>query len=80
MTSTKKTKLLALLMMVSFLISCSSIPSNAKLPLPPEIIYPSISLGDVSCLPKKTKEKIKKRDGMKSARIETLTNIIKKTH
>lgn len=75
-----KAKLLALLMTVSFLISCSTVTTQAKLNLPPDIQYPKITLEEVECLPKSIKEKIKKRDQLKSQRIETLKNIIKSTH
>lgn len=75
-----KAKLLALLMMASFSISCTSVPANVTLQIPPDIQYPKITLEEVECLPKSIKEKIKKRDRLKSQRIETLKNIIKSTH
>lgn len=74
-------KKIILLIVVSFWISaCSSIPSQAKLPLPPELIYPVITPDEVSCLTDNAFNKIKKRDKLKSARIETLTEIIRSTH
>ena len=73
-------KLTAILMMVSFLISCGSVTQKPFLPLPPQPIYPKISLEEVSCLPKSVKIKIKKRDKLKTEHILTLENIIKSTH
>jgi len=75
-----KYKLIALLIATTFLISCSTIPTNAVLKLPPKISYPVISSGEVSCLTNSAFNKIKKRDKLKSARIETLKNIIRSTH
>lgn len=75
-----KVKLLVLLMMVIFLTSCSSVPAKAKLPLPPALVVPKITLDEVSCLPESVKIKIKKRDQLKSKRIITLENTIKTTH
>ena len=75
-----KLKMTILLIAASFSINCSHIPTNAVLPLPPELTYPTVSASEVSCLPDKTFNKIKKIVKLKSARIETLTNIIKTTH
>lgn len=75
-----KSKMIILLIATSFLISCGSIPTNAVLKLPPEITYPVISAQEVSCLTDETFNKIKKRDKLKSARIQTLRNIILSTH
>ena len=76
----KKSKTILLLIASLFLISCSSIPTTAKLKLPPEIAYPVITPDEVSCLTDSAFNKIKKRDKLKSARIETLKGIIKATH
>ena len=73
-------KLTAILLTASFLISCSSIGSQARLPLPPPIDYPKVSLEEVECLPDEVKKKILKRDRLKTARIKALTNTIRKTH
>ncbi len=75
-----KLKTTTLLIASLFSINCSHIPTNAVLPLPPKISYPVITPGEASCLPDNVFNKIKKRDKLKSARIETLTNIIKTTH
>jgi len=76
-----KYKATTLLIVTSFLtISCGHIPSNATLKLPPKLIVPTISASEVSCLTNNVFNKIKKRDKLKSARIETLRNIIKSTH
>ena len=77
----QKYKLIALLIVTTLWISgCDSIPSHAVLKLPPELIVPSISAQEVSCLPDNVFNKLKKRDKLKSARIETLISIIKSTH
>lgn len=73
-------RMITLLIASLFLISCSHIPTTAKLPLPPKIDYPVITPNEVSCLPDNVFNKIKIRDRLKSARIETLTDIIKTTH
>jgi hypothetical protein len=75
-----KLKTTILLIAALFSISCSTTPVVVALELPPKITYPSISAGDVTCLPDSVFNKIKKRDKLKSARIETLINIIKTTH
>jgi hypothetical protein len=75
-----KLRTIILLTAISSLISCSSIPTQARLKLPPEITYPVITSQEVQCLTDNTFNKIKKRDKLKSARIETLTEIIKATH
>lgn len=75
-----KLRMIILLIASLSLINCSSIPTNAVLTLPPEITYPVITPEEVSCLTDEVFMKIKKRDKLKSARIETLTNIIKATH
>jgi len=75
-----KYKTTILLIASLFLTSCGHIPTNAVLKLPPELIYPSVNPTEVSCLSGNTFNKIKKRDKLKSARIETLKNIIKATH
>ena len=74
-----KLKMIILLTAISFSISCSVIPQSAKLKLPPPITYPVIMAGEVSCLTDNAFNKIKKRDKLKSARIETLRNIILST-
>ena len=76
----QKYKMIILLIATSFLISCSHIPTNAVLKLPPELIVPSISAQEASCLPDNVFNKLKKRDKLKSARIETLKSIIRATH
>jgi len=74
-------KMITLLIVTSFWISaCSPIPTQARLPLPPELTYPVITAQEVSCLTDGAFNKIKKRDKLKSARIHTLTEIIKTTH
>lgn len=75
-----KYKTIILLIAASSLINCSGIPSQAKLPLPPEINYPVITAEDVKCLSDEVFGKIVKRDKLKSARIETLKGIIRSTH
>ena len=75
-----KLRTIILLTAAIFLISCSHIPTSAVLKLPPEISYPVITAGEVSCLTDNAFNKIKKRDKLKSARIETLKNIILSTH
>ena len=77
-----KTRLKMILLLIAslFLINCSHIPTNAALQLPPQITYPIIAPEEVSCLSDDVFQKIKIRDKLKSARIETLTNIIKATH
>ena len=76
-----KTKLLVLLPMVVFLTSCACVGTQAKLTLPPELVVPKISLGEVKGkIPDEVIERIKLRDQKKSARIETLKSIIKTTH
>lgn len=73
-------KTIILLIAISSSISCSSTGSNPYLKLPPPITYPAVTAGEVSCLTDNVFNKIKKRDKLKSARIETLRNIIKSTH
>ena len=74
-------RMISLLIVTSFWISaCSHIPTQAVLPLPPQITYPVITPDEVSCLTDEVFNKIKKRDKLKSARIETLANIIRSTH
>ena len=75
-----KYKTIILLIASLFLINCSHIPTNAVLPLPPELIVPTISVQEVECLSDKTFLKIMKRDKLKSARIETLKAVIRTTH
>jgi len=73
-------KMITLLIVTSFWINaCSSIPTQAKLPLPPELVYPVITAQEVQCLTDNAFNKIKKRDKLKSARIHTLTEIINTT-
>jgi len=73
-------KTIILLIAISSLISCSSATTIPRLKLPPPIAYPMITAGEVSCLTDNVFNKIKKRDKLKSARIETLRNTIKSTH
>lgn len=74
-------KLLVLLMMVIFLTSCACVGTQAKLPLPPAKVYPKVPLNAVKGkIPDSVIITIKKRDEMKSSRITTLENIIKRTH
>lgn len=75
-----KLRTITLLIAASFSISCAGFGSNPKLDLPPELIVPSISADEVKCLPDNVFNKIKRRDKLKSARIETLKNIIRSTH
>lgn len=75
-----KLKTIILLIAPLFLISCGNIPTKAKLELPPEITYPKVSASEVSCLSDDVFNRIKMRDKLKSARIDTLKNIIKSTH
>jgi len=75
-----KLRMIKLLIASLFLISCSSVPTIPHLKLPPPITYPVVMAGEVSCLTNEAFNKIKKRDKLKSARIETLRNIIKSTH
>ena len=71
----------SLLMMTTlFLVSCGTVYEQAKLPLPPELIVPTISKSEVMCLTDEVRDRIKKRDKLKSARILTLIGIIKTTH
>ena len=77
----KRLKMISLLIVATFWINaCSHIPTNAVLKLPPEIVYPVITPDEVSCLTDNVFNKIKKRDKLKSARINTLTEIIKSTN
>jgi hypothetical protein len=72
-----------LLLTAITLISCGGIPAKAKLPLPPELVIPAslkVDASELSGLSDKTLNKLVKRDKLKSARIETLKNIIKSTH
>ncbi len=73
-------KIITLLIVTSFLINCSPIPTIPHLKLPPPITYPVVMASEVSCLTNEAFNKIKKRDKLKSARIETLRNIILSTH
>ena len=73
-------KKIILLIATISLISCSGIPTQAKLPLPPELTYSVITADEVKCLTDEVFNKIKKRDKLKSARIQTLRNIIISTH
>ena len=74
-------KTIILLIGLSFsIISCDSIPTNPTLKLPPELIVPTISAQEAECLTDNVFDKIKKRDKLKSARIETLKGIIRATH
>jgi len=74
-------KTILLLIATSFWINaCSPIPTQARLKLPPEITYPVITAQEVQCLTDEAFNKIKKRDKLKSARINTLRQIIKSTH
>lgn len=76
----QKYKLIAALIVTTLWISgCDSIPSHAVLKLPPELVTPTISAQEVSCLPDNVFNKLKKRDKLKSARIETLKGIIRAT-
>ncbi len=72
-------KTISLLIALSSLISCSSIPTNAVLKLPPKLDYPVVVASDVSCLTDDVFNKIKKRDKLRAARIETLRAIILST-
>lgn len=75
-----KLRTIILLTAIIFLISCSHIPTGAILKLPPEISYPVITAQEVQCLTDNAFNKIKKRDKLKTSRIETLREIIKSTH
>jgi len=74
-------KIITQLIALSFLtISCTGIPTTPKLKLPPKLTYESITAEEVKCLSDDTFLKIYKRDKLKSARINTLRNIILSTH
>ncbi len=73
-------KTLSLLAAITFLTSCGSVPTIPKLKLPPPISYPVVVASDVSCLTDDIFNKIKKRDKLRAARIETLRAIILSTH
>ena len=84
-----KIKLLILISSLTILASCSHIPTQAKLKLPPELVIPEklrIAEHEWRCLGKEkfwecpAFQKLGKRDKLKDARIETLRNIIKATH
>ena len=62
------------------LASCCGIPSQAKLKLPPDVVYPTIKAEELQCLTDKTYEKLNIRRIRCETRVETLKNIIKSTH
>lgn len=62
------------------LVSCCGTPNQAKLPLPPELNYPTISAESLACLTDKTYEALNVRRVMCEARIKTLRETIKSTH
>ena len=72
--------MLKIILIALTLISCGSIPTGAKLPLPPEVVYPSIQASELQCLTDKTYEKLNARRALCEARIETLNGIIRSTH
>ena len=75
-----KLNLLAILLSVTILSSCGTVISQAKLPIPPDVVYPSISGGELQCLTDSTYEKLNARRALCEARVETLKAIIKSTH
>jgi len=75
-----KLNLLNILLSAMILSSCGNIPAQAKLPLPPKIVYPAILGGELQCLSDNTYKKLNTRRSLCESRIETLRNIIKSTH
>lgn len=72
--------MLKIIPLALILSSCCSIPSGAKLPLPPDVVYPPIQASELQCLTDKTYEKLNVRRARCEARIETLKGVIKTTH
>lgn len=72
--------MLKIIPLVLVLSSCCGIPSQAKLPLPPEVNYPTIKADDLACLSDKTYEALNVRRVMCETRVKTLRKIIKTTH
>ena len=72
-------KKLSILIIALTLNSCS-IFSGARLPLPPEVVYPPILGGELQCLSDNTYKKLNKRRDLCEKRVETLKAIIKSTH
>jgi hypothetical protein len=69
-----------IILSVTVLSSCCSIPDQAKLPLPPDLVYPKIQAEELQCLSDDTYKRLNERRIMCESRIETLKNTIKKTH
>lgn len=72
--------MLRIILSAMLLSSCCATPDQAKLPLPPKQTYPTIKAEELSCLSDKAYEALVVRKTMCESRIETLRNIIKKTH
>lgn len=72
-------KLLILLSAMA-LASCGSICAPAKLPLPPENVYPKIEATELVCVSDSTYKKLNTRRAMCESRVKTLRNTIKSTH
>ena len=62
------------------LASCCAVPEQAKLPLPPPLVLPTVEASELQCLSDETYEKLVERDVMCTGRVHTLENIIKQTH
>ena len=75
-----KLNLLTILLSATILSSCGTVISQAKLPLPPEVVYPAISGHELQCLTDNVYKKLNTRRALCEARVETLRNIIKSTH
>ena len=87
-----KLKLLTItILTLTILVSCGSIPSQGRLSMLEPLVIPvslKILESEWACLAKQKIERVKceafiklaKRDKLKDARIQTLTNKIKSTH
>lgn len=73
-------KRLILISAIILLVSSCSTIEPVKLPLPPPLVVPTIQPEDLSCLSDEAYDALVKRDKLKSARIQTLIDIIKSTH
>lgn len=65
---------------IILLSSCCSIPDQAKLPIPPTPVYPTIEEAELQCLTDHTYEKLMVRDTMCIERVTTMEDIIRATH
>jgi len=73
-------KLILLSLAITLVVSCSQRVITVALPLPPPLVVPTLDATALECLADDTYQVLVQRDKLKSARIETLENIIRTTH